>query len=62
MLDDLMEYLNPTALVLTLIGYAICMLALWKFNMGNWVGLSRIIISVLALPILYAVVSYQLSR
>lgn len=62
MLDDLMEYLNPITLLITLIGYGFCMLVLWKFNIGNWPMQNKIIISVLALPIVYVAVAYQMNR
>jgi hypothetical protein len=62
MLDDLMEYLNPTTIVITLVGYIFCMAVLWKFNVGTWTMQSKIIISILALPIIYFVVAIQTNR
>ena len=53
--------INPVTVVITLVAYGICMAALWK-GVGGWLVKDQIIISVLALPILYFFVNMQMNK
>ena len=60
MLEDLLE-INPVSVVITLVCYGFCMLVLWK-GLTGWRLQDQIIISIIALPLLYFAVNYQINR
>lgn len=63
MLDEFLDHVNPTTILVTLIAYGFCMAVLWKFNfMGSWPMQTKIIISVLAVPVIYLSVAFQMNR
>jgi len=59
MLEDF--ELNPVTIVITLVLYGFCMIVLWK-GLGGWEIRNQIIISIIALPVIYLSVSYQMNR
>ena len=62
MLEELgLDELNPLTILITLVAYGGCMLVLWK-GVGGWLIKDQIIISVVALPILYFAISFQMNR
>jgi len=60
MLDELTE-LNPMTILISLLLYGICMLVLWK-GVGGWLIKDQILISVIALPVIYVAVSIQMNK
>lgn len=60
MLEELSE-LNPLSIVVTIIAYGFCMIVLWK-GVTGWDIKHQIIITIVALPIIYLAVNYQLNK
>ena len=58
---ELEEFLNPVTIVITLVAYGFCMLVLWK-GLSGWLVRDQIIISILALPILYFFINVQMNK
>jgi len=58
---ELEEFLNPVTIVITLVAYGFCMLVLWK-GLSGWAIRDQIIISILALPILYFFINVQMNK
>lgn len=60
MLEELME-LDPITVTISLIAYGGCMIVLWK-GVSGWLLRDQIIISIVALPIIYLAVTYQMNK
>ena len=60
MIDDLTE-LNPVTILITLVLYGLCMLVLWK-GVSGWRVKDQIIISIVALPVIYIAVNIQMNK
>jgi len=58
---EIME-INPTALVVTAIGWIICMVILWRPFAEGLDFKTRIGITAISLPVIYLAVSFQLNR
>ena len=56
-----MEF-NPTALVVTVIGWIICMVILWRPFTEGLNFSTKIGIAIVSLPVIYLAVSFQLNR
>ena len=62
MLEELgLGEFQPVTVLITLIAYSGCMLVLWK-GVSGWLVKDQIIISIIALPIIYLAVSYQMNK
>ena len=60
MLEELTEF-QPVTVLISLIAYGGCMFALWK-GVTGWIIKDQILISVIALPLIYLAVSYQMNK
>lgn len=58
---EMLEF-NPTAIIVSSIMYVICMLILWNSMVGSYGMKQKIAISIIALPVLYFAVLYQVER